>query len=241
MEDNSILVVPQDWEYWNVRISRLIVKQNAQIIAVGALGADNLTNAPDGKGRGKCERKGQIGNMGGPAPRGSDGGDAPNITMQVGIQSIGSQVIDTSGGAGGYSGIAGRGGPGGRGSCNNRCNGMKGGTGGAGAVANGGHAGQVEFHYWFLNEEQPLRVEFITDGGLAGPVSPGGPGGRGGARKSCWPTRDRAAGKPGDVGATPTPISRDRVRPIIVRYDEPTPGSFDAGSPFLPDYPPTEN
>jgi hypothetical protein len=207
MEDNATLIVPSNFEYWNVRIQSARFGEDTRIIARGLNGANATGTAQVQSGKGKCQRKGGSGRPGFGAPKGEAGQDGVRLNIEIGIEGAVSLTIDASGGDGGITGDGGKGGKGGRGSCNNRCNGEKGGVGGSVEQSAGGDGGDVRLVYWTLSPSGTSDpaipapgIQVISNPGSAGLFGNVGAGGDGGNRTDCKITKNRAKGSQGEAG-----------------------------------------
>jgi hypothetical protein len=208
MDDNSEIHVAGEISLWQFHCPKVTIGSNCKILAQGAPGANGAdqTNAPWQAD--ECKKGSDS-----EAQRGSDGLPGKkgiSLTYVWGIASVGSLVIDTSGGDGGNGGRGGPGQQGGGAKCA-ACNGNDGGRGGQGANAGqGGDAGLASLTWYSESASDRLAVEgklkqwgrglrllpqsasravpgiqFKSDGGRKGIPGVGGGGGRGGDGVGC--------------------------------------------------------
>lgn len=192
MEDNSTIVIPADWDFWNVKIAELTVGDNAQILSKRPVITEAPQTPPQRASNGKCRRKGETAAGGFSGEVGPVGLTGAHIQIEAGIKAIGSLTIFSNGGDGGETGLGGQGANGARASCNNRCGGQNGGKGGRSEGTDGGAGGLIELRYYEANgsdigdlDEIIAGIRFDVEGGFAGPLPRSAPGGAPGPGKSC--------------------------------------------------------
>ncbi|GAB3369102.1 hypothetical protein GCM10027567_01060 [Spongiibacter taiwanensis] len=157
---------------WRVQAKTASIGDGVVIDGRGEMGAAGV----GGVSASDCANQisGQAGAHGAP------GGDGVSMRLQLGLQSLGSLKIISSGGAGGAGGSGGDG-------ADNRddCAGEKGGDGGAGGDGGpGGNAGDVTVLYRVLGGKlEPLdvaqRIKIEANAGAGGNGGRGGSGGSG--------------------------------------------------------------
>lgn len=146
------------------------------------------------------------GGEGGTGGSGMAGGDGVDLHLLLGLQSFGSLLLDSRGGAGGKGGD---GGAGSDGSSDERCAGGQGGAGGAGGDGGkGGRGGEVVLRYWSLSAHGfiPISnygpgVQVLNGGGAGAMAGQGGKGGEGGRGELVKrPTGIKVFRNPGSPG-----------------------------------------
>ncbi len=203
LDDDVQIKFADDVHVWSLSAKRARIGKNVLIDGRGIDGQPG-TNGEAWPGAAKqCEdgEKGRDANMG------TAGTQGVSINLKLGIEDIGSLIINTAGGVGGRGGVGGNGQVGGS---IHKCNGANGGMGGSGGKGgSGGDAGNVSVNFWDISgkEQGQLYSSLITVRADAGPAGMAGDGGTGGAvasgffedfaggRKKWWP-----AGKPGEPG-----------------------------------------
>lgn len=157
---------------WRVQAKTASIGSGVVIDGRGAAGEAGVSGVSAGDC--KSQLDGQAGAHGAP------GGDGVSMRLQLGLQSLGSLKIMSSGGGGGA------GGSGGDGADNSDdCPGEKGGNGGAGGDGGaGGNAGDVTVLYQVLSGKlEPLdvarRIKISAEAGAGGQGGRGGSGGSG--------------------------------------------------------------
>lgn len=146
------------------------------------------------------------GRDGGAGGAGMSGGQGVDLQLLLGLQSFGSLLLDSRGGAGGSGGD---GGAGSDGSSDDRCAGGHGGAGGAGGDGGtGGRGGEVVLRYWSLSAEGfiPISnygpgVQVLNGGGAGAAAGQGGAPGEGGRGELVKrPTGIKVFRNPGSSG-----------------------------------------
>jgi hypothetical protein len=222
MEDGSkIIIESREFELHALSAS---FGRNVEIIAIGSPGKTGANGENIPGQAGYCEK----GTQGGNGSAGSPGKDGANISITVGLESLGSLKIDASGGKGGNGGNGGNGQTGGVAKGDYTCHGGDGGDGGNGGDGGGGgKGGNVTFKYWNMLDMDAIKalkstqagaalldkftvgLDIVNNGGTSGTGgAPGfGAGGGGGRRKCvlkvCVSRGSGNAGAMGQAGAVP--------------------------------------
>lgn len=204
MEDNSLLVVPQDVPLWKCTALKASIGKNCTIKAYGHDGS-NGDKGVKGRSNGDDCGNGGPGLVGG---NGGNGTDACDIIFQMGLKHIGSVTIDMRGGNGGNGAPGGNGGNGGPGDCSKTCNGGTGGPGGQGGRGgNPGDGGHFRLEYWRVSDNEVADtssaglygIRVLVDAGINGRGGLSGKGGKGGPGKDCKWSTNRSPGSDGTV------------------------------------------
>ena len=219
--DNARIVIPPNFDYWEIDAEVLEIGIDVEIVANGNGGDAGGPGAPGSNAGRDC----QSGQPGAHGSRGSRGHDAPNlnITTQT-ILFKGQLLIENSGGRGGDGGSGGRGGDGGRADRSESCGGGNGGPGGDGGAAGDGGAGgtlQVQFMTARFENESGIveeldgsqvssLIEHRYGGGMPGAVGSAGEGGNGGPGRGAvaFGVGAQPAGSAGRRGTVPSATGR---------------------------------
>lgn len=180
LEDGATLRLAPGLERFELRAEQAWIGDGVRILARGA-------DAVPGESGGVAPAvvgcaDGASGKDGG---KGADGGAGVDLQLLLGLQSFGSLLLDSRGGAGGAGGGGGAGADGGS---DERCAGGQGGAGGRGGDGGaGGRGGEVVLRYWSLSAAGfiPISnygpgVQVLNGGGAAAVAGEGGPPGKGG-------------------------------------------------------------
>ena len=197
MGNNSTLRLPNtvtEDNRWEIKANRADIGHHVRIDASGQPG-QNGEQGSGGANRGQCAGT-PRGGTGGEGGRGTDGLSGRSIMLDIGFSSLGSLVIDTTGGDGGNGGPGGSGGKGRDADVDYPipiCHGGDGGPGGTGGPGgDGGDGGSISVK---LDLSASINVVPILDSlelrasggsfGEHGSSGAGGPGGNG--DRSCAP------------------------------------------------------
>ena len=214
--DHARVVVPSDFDYWEINAEVLEIGRDVQIIASGNDGPPGPSGANGSNASSDCQ-SGQPGSHGSP---GSRGGDAPNLNITTRTMIFKAPLlIENSGGKGGNGGPGGRGGNGGKADRSEDCRGGNGGLGGNGGPAgDGGSGGTLRLQFATARlvsesgseEIDGSRVSSLIDhrheGGLPGEVGSAGEGGNGGPGRGAvaFGLGAQPAGSRGRSGMVPS-------------------------------------
>lgn len=202
LEDGSSIILGENVVTFDLTADRAEIGEDVEISR--DYDTYDGTNGRRGSNATSRDRAGDCANgySGRSGESGTNGVYAPNINLSLTFTSLGSLIIDATGGDGGDGGNGGDGMSGTKGDCSSMCTGGNGGNGGnAGNGGNGGDGGNVLIKYRFLNGGSIGYVEVETDGGEGGSAGNIGYGAVGGARKSCtWKIYSK--GQPGRNGSS---------------------------------------
>ena len=175
--DNAKIIFAHDVASWSLNVERAAIGTNVTIDGRGIAGNTGIDGDSWQAPRTECG----DGHHGSHGTEGGNGGQGRNITLNIGLESLGSLHVDVSGGRGGDGGNGGEGEDAGFGKTCLRANGGNGGNAGSGG--NGGNGGELRLSLWSVNSAQPInrllqRLSTSADFGIAGL---GGKAGNGGA------------------------------------------------------------
>jgi len=186
---------------WRVHARRANIGKSVVIDGRGAAGE----NGPAGISAPNCDEfiDGQSGESG------QAGSDGVEIRLQLGLESLGSMQILSTGGDGGVGGAGGDGAD-----LDTKCDAEVAGEGGNGGDGGeGGRGGDVTFLYQSLaktesGDSMASRVGINSDGGAGGDGGDAGSGGAGGggryvSQKTLTGSRKWVAGAPGGLAGSP--------------------------------------
>lgn len=169
--DGATLVLPAGPEQWRLQVDRARIGQGVRILGSGAPGA-NGRGGESATGRAEACHAGLSGNAG---LAGDPGATGASLDLSIGIEALGSLVVNLSGGAGGQGGA---GGDGENGGPAQQCSGGDGGAGGNGGDGgDGGNGGSAHIRYSYLSDGgAPSDVPITVVSGAGAGGAPGAPG-----------------------------------------------------------------
>ncbi|OUS27633.1 hypothetical protein A9Q99_14440 [Gammaproteobacteria bacterium 45_16_T64] len=176
--DNAVINFDSEVSRWHLEASSVTLGKGVVIDASALPGAKGGIGKSASGSADKCT----DGNAGEDGTHGGNGSDGRSISMRLVIDSIGSVVIKSNGGAGG---VGGRGGAGQHGGKVVRCTGPDGGAGGQGGDGgDGGNGGYVRIAYSYKpgSVSKGALTQYVAvenSGGLGGVGASGGNGGGG--------------------------------------------------------------
>lgn len=201
LEDGATLRLAPGLQRLELRAEQAWIGDGVRILARGEDGAPGAGAVPT-TAIGGCT----DGTDGADGGNGQNGGKGTDLQLLLGLQSFGSLLLDSRGGAGGSGG---RGADGGDGSSDERCAGGQGGAGGRGGDGGaGGRGGEVLLRYWSLSAEGfiPISnygpgVQVLNGGGAGAAAGAGGAPGQGGQGELVKrPTGIKVFRNPGSPG-----------------------------------------
>lgn len=202
------LVLDPTLEEFKITARVGIFEEGASIIGVGQSYAGTAQAGANGGNGGNCH----TGKRAGDGAIGRNGLNGIPVSIEMGVKSFGSLLIDASGGDAEGGGRGGRGGTGGRADISEYCKGGSGGYGGRGGDGGrGGNGASVSVTWWPVGDlpknaftgNNLNGLTILSEGGEGGALGPSGPGGSGGpsrCKKITFIKTCRGSGPTGTPG-----------------------------------------